>query len=40
MTDMLVGCWAEDIHGNIIKWVQRIPVDTIQSKQFWDGING
>jgi len=38
MTDILCNCWAEDIHGNRFEWVQRFPIDTEESKQFWESI--
>jgi hypothetical protein len=38
MTDILVGMFAVDIHDNVIRWVERIPVDTLESKDFWESI--
>ncbi len=36
--DILVGMFAMDIHDNIITWTQRLPIDTIESKDFWESI--
>lgn len=37
--DILLNCMAMDIHDNIIRWVQRVPIDTLESKDFWEGID-
>ena len=30
---MKFNCWAEDIHGNRIEWIQEIPVEGEDSEE-------
>lgn len=36
--DVLIGMMVMDIHDNIIRWIERVPVDTLESKDFWESI--
>jgi len=37
--EIILNMMVMDIHDNVIRWVQRVPIDTLEQKEFWDGIN-
>ncbi len=37
--EILLNMMVMDIHDNVIRWVQRVQLDTLEQKEFWDGIN-